>query len=235
MAMREQTGRAVLELDTPALVVDLDVLERNLRHMQEGADRAGLQMRPHIKAHKTPEIARMQLQAGAVGVSAAKVSEAEVFADAGVEDIFIANEVVGAAKVERLVALARRVPRLSVAVDSVEAARPLSDAFAAAGITLEVLLEMDNGAGRCGVTEEAVLPLAEQIAGMPGLRLSGIMAYCPQGYAARGEAELTKVSAWEGGPGWLLRPTACAPPASISIGSAVGQRPPPRGTSPAAA
>lgn len=196
--MKSAIGKSIYDLDTPALIVDADILARNIEAMQQAADAAGLELRPHIKAHKTPEIAHIQLAAGAVGVTAAKVAEAEVFATAGVEDIFIANEIVGRPKVERLVAVARRVGRLSVAVDSVDVARPLSEAFTRASLTVDVLIELDNGAGRCGVTEEGLVQLAEQVAEMPGLELVGIMAYCPQGYSVHGDEELREVARWEG-------------------------------------
>ncbi len=194
-------GHPIEDLDTPALVLDLDVLQRNIHRMQQLANAAGLQLRPHIKAHKTPEIARLQLSAGAAGITAAKVSEAEVFATAGVEDIFIANQIVGPIKLRRLVALARRVPRLSVAVDSPEVAEALNEAFSAAGLRVEVLIELDNGAGRCGVGPDALLPLAQHIARLPALRLAGIMAYCPQGYTVRGPEKLAEIAAWEAA--WL--------------------------------
>ncbi len=196
--MKPLIGQSMYDLDTPALVLDVDVLQRNIARMQEAADRAGLRMRPHIKAHKTPEIAHLQMRDGAAGVTAAKLSEAEVFATAGVEDIFIANEIVGERKVARLLALARRVPRLSVAVDCLDVAQPLSQAFARAGLTLDVVVEIDNGAGRCGVSEEGLVPLAREVGALPGLRLAGIMAYCSQGYQVRGDAGLREVAAREG-------------------------------------
>ncbi len=199
--MKGVIGKPLEDLDTPALVVDADVLERNIANMQRAADEAGLQMRPHIKAHKTPEIAHLQLRAGAVGVTAAKVSEAEVFATAGVQDIFIANQIVGPAKIARLVALGRRVQRLSVAVDSMDVAEPIANAFKRAGLSVDVLIELDNGAGRCGVTEEGLVELAEKVAELQGMRLVGVMAYCPQGYQVHGEEELAKVAAWESS--WL--------------------------------
>jgi D-serine deaminase-like pyridoxal phosphate-dependent protein len=107
-------GQPLAAVDTPALVVDVDVLMRNILNLQLASEAAGLQVRPHIKAHKTPQIAQMQVRAGAVGVTAAKIGEAEVMADAGIEDIFIANLLIGEPKMRRLVALARRVPKLSV-------------------------------------------------------------------------------------------------------------------------
>ncbi|NPV46342.1 MAG: hypothetical protein HPY69_05265 [Armatimonadetes bacterium] len=175
-------GQPLDAVDTPALVVDYDILLDNLTRLQRAADAAGLQLRPHIKAHKTPEIAHLQLRLGAVGVTCAKLGEAEVMATAGIEDIFIANQIVGETKVRRLVALARRVPKLSVAVDSLEVARPIGAACAAAGLTLDVLIEVDTGAARCGVLPERVVPFARELAVLPGLRLVGLMAYAARSY-----------------------------------------------------
>ncbi|MBC7289659.1 MAG: alanine racemase, partial [Armatimonadetes bacterium] len=213
--MKWAVGKSIYDLDTPALLVDLDVLERNIARQQAAAERAGLQMRPHIKAHKTPEIAHMQLAAGAVGVTAAKISEAEVFASAGVKDIFIANELVGPHKLARLVALAHRVPRLSVAVDSLEVAQPLSVQFSRAGLVLDVLIELDNGAGRCGVRPDQLPTLAERVANLPGLRLAGVMAYCPQAYSVQGAEKHREVAEWEGA--WLAEQAACLRRAGFAV------------------
>lgn len=182
-------GQPIAAVDTPALIVDADILQRNILNLQKASEEAGLEVRPHIKAHKTPQIAQMQVRAGAVGVTAAKIGEAEVMADAGIEDIFIANILIGETKMKRLVALARRVPQLSVAVESLEGARQLSAAFAEAGMGLEVMIEIDNGAGRCGVTPEALASFANEITTLPALRLVGIMAYAAGSYAARTEDE----------------------------------------------
>jgi D-serine deaminase-like pyridoxal phosphate-dependent protein len=169
-------------VDTPALVVDYDLLMANIQRLQTACDAAGLQLRPHIKAHKTPEVAHLQLQAGAVGVTAAKLGEAEVMATAGVPDIFIANQIVGETKLRRLVALARRVPKLSVAVDSLEVAAPMSEALTAAGQTLDILIEVDHGAARCGVPPEETVAFAQALAPLQGLRLVGLMAYAARSY-----------------------------------------------------
>ncbi|GAB4427839.1 MAG: D-TA family PLP-dependent enzyme [Chloroflexi bacterium OHK40] len=164
-------------LDTPVAVVDLDRLEANIAALQAYLDEHGIANRPHIKTHKIPAIAQMQLAAGAIGVTCQKLGEAEVMADAGIEDIFITYNIVGAAKLERLVALARRA-RLSVSADSTEVVAGLSGAMAAAGLELEVLVECDTGMGRCGVqTPEAAAALAARIARSPGLRFGGLMTY----------------------------------------------------------
>ena len=155
-------------------------------------------MWPHIKAHKTPQIAQMQVRAGAGGVTAAKLGEAEVMADAGIEDILIANQIVGETKAQRLLALARRVPCVSTAVDSHECASGLSDTFARAGMALDVLVEIDAGAGRCGVLPDDVIPMAQQVVDMPGLRLAGIMAYAAGAYTSRGHGGHAQAAAAEG-------------------------------------
>lgn len=165
------------DLDTPALVVDLDIVERNIARMAAIARDGGKAHRPHTKTHKTPEIARMQVAAGARGLTVAKVGEAEVMADAGFGDLFIAHQVVGAAKLERLMALLRRA-RVIVGVDSVEVAAPLDEAARQAGVTVPVRIEVDTGIGRAGVrTVEQAVRLGEKIARMPGLALDGLFTY----------------------------------------------------------
>ena len=191
-------GQPLAAVDTPALVVDYDVLATNLAVLQESTDAAGLQLRPHIKAHKTPEIALLQVRGGAAGVTAAKIGEAEVMASAGIEDIFIANCLIGETKMRRLVALARRLPRLSVAVESLEGARQLSAAFAAASLDLEVVIEIDTGAARCGVLPERAGEFARALAALPALRVVGIMAYASGAYACRSEAERVAFTRSEG-------------------------------------
>jgi len=173
-------------LDTPSLVVDLDRLERNIARWAAYAKDAGVKLRPHGKTHKCVEIARRQLAAGAVGLTLAKTGEAEVMARAGVDDIFLANEIVGEPKLPRLLALARKI-RLRVGVDSMEVAAPLADAAAAAGATVDVMLEVDTGLGRCGVAPgEPLLALAKAVARSRGLRLAGIFTY--RGYRPDMEA-----------------------------------------------
>lgn len=191
-------GQPLAAVDTPALIVDHSALTRNLTTLQESCDAAEIALRPHIKAHKTPQIAQLQVRLGAVGVTAAKIGEAEVMATAGVEDIFIANCLIGEAKMRRLVALARRVPRLSVAVESLESARQLSAAFDAAGRTLEIMIEIDNGAQRCGVLPAQAVGFAQQVAALPALRIVGIMAYASGAYACQTEADRYAFTRQEG-------------------------------------
>ncbi len=190
-------GRSIYDLDTPCLLVDLDILTANIARIQQASSAAGLDVRPHIKAHKTPQIAHLQVRAGAIGVTAAKVSEAEVFAAAGIEDIFIANQLIGPTKMRRLVALAGYVPRLSVAVDSIVGARQLSDSFSRAGRTIDVLLEVDAGAGRCGVPAQQLVTLARQVSELPALRIKGLFAYAGPAYKHRGAEEFARWAAEE--------------------------------------
>jgi D-serine deaminase-like pyridoxal phosphate-dependent protein len=186
----------VSDLDTPSLLVDLDRLEANLDRMAQIARAADLQLRPHTKTHKTPEIARMQVERGAVGVTVAKIGEAEIMADAGLDDIFIAHQIVGPQKIERLLALAQRAT-VAVGVDSLDAAGPLSMAFAQQGLRLPVLIEVDVGLHRCGVSPEEAPDLARDINTLPGLHLAGLFTYPGHVYAARNDNEVAGVAAYE--------------------------------------
>ncbi len=168
-------GTPLAEIDTPALLLDLDAFERNVAAMA-GAAR-GIRLRPHAKAHKCPEIALAQIAAGAVGVCCQKVSEAAAMVDGGVGDVLVSNEVVGRAKLARLAALAQRA-RVSVCVDDAGNAGELDDAARAAGVRLDVLVEVNVGANRCGVEPgEPALRLARAVAGTRNLRFAGIHAY----------------------------------------------------------
>ncbi len=162
-------------IDTPALVVDLDALERNIARMAAHATQHRLRLRPHAKTHKCAHIARLQIAAGAVGVCVQKTSEAEALADAGIDDIYISNEVIDAGKLERVAALARRV-RLAIAVDSALGIDRLARALKAADSTLDVYVEVDVGQGRCGVPSTQAGALAHQIVAH-GLRFAGLQAY----------------------------------------------------------
>lgn len=166
------------ELPTPVLVVDLDRLEHNIATRQHAVTALGPRFRPHVKTHKTLEIARMQLAAGATGIAVAKVSEAEVFAAGGFGDIVVAYPVVGEDACRRLAALAGRV-RIGVNVESTVGAERLSAAAAAAGAELDAHLDVDTGLGRCGVPPErdAVNQLAEHVRRLPGLRLRGVTGF----------------------------------------------------------
>lgn len=186
----------VSELDTPALLIDLDIMERNLRHVAEYAAKHHLRLRPHTKTHKSPVIARRQLSLGAAGLTVAKVGEAEVMLDSGTEDILVAYPVIGSSKLARLMKVARQA-QVTVALDSMTAAQQLSDAAQTAGVEVGVLVEVDAGLRRVGVTPAEALDLARVIVGMPGLRFRGI-AFYPGHIRDPGRsdaAELRKVSA----------------------------------------
>jgi D-serine deaminase-like pyridoxal phosphate-dependent protein len=180
---------AVDAIDTPALIVDLDGFERNLARMAEAARAAGVRLRPHAKTHKSPEIALRQIALGAVGVCCQKVSEAEILADGGVGDILVSNQVAGARKLDRLAALARRA-RVAVCVDDAGNARAVSAAAGRAGAEIGVLVEIDVGAGRCGVAPGAdAVALARVVAALPGLRFEGLQAYHGSAQHLRGAEE----------------------------------------------
>ncbi|MGC1376489.1 MAG: D-TA family PLP-dependent enzyme [Anaerolineales bacterium] len=165
------------ELETPVPLVDVDILEANIFRLQAYLDKCGIANRPHIKTHKIPAIAQMQMDAGAVGITCQKLSEAEVMADAGFTDIFLPYNILGAAKLSRLMALAAKIT-LSVTADSEFVARGLSGAAQQAGLTLTVLVECDMGAYRCGVqSPQQAADLARLIAGLPGLHFGGLMTY----------------------------------------------------------
>ncbi len=169
------------EIDTPALVVDLDRVEANLRRAQDYADAYGMKLRPHVKTHKLPRFARRQVEFGAVGITCQKLGEAEAMAEGGLSDIFLPYNIVGAAKLDRLAALHGRTT-LSVTCDHSDVLAGYAARFADAGHPLPVLVECDTGAGRCGVTTPAeVVPLARAIAAAPGLRFGGLMTYPPRG------------------------------------------------------
>jgi D-serine deaminase-like pyridoxal phosphate-dependent protein len=181
------------ELSTPAVLVDVDVLQANVRAMALRAATAGIALRPHGKTHKTTQVARLQLAAGAVGLTLAKTSEAETLVGAGaVEDVFLAYPIVGADKGRRLLALSDRA-RLAVGVDSVEGARTLADVFAAAGRTLDVLLKIDVGFHRVGVLPEQAAEMAVRIADLRGLRLRGVFTHAGQGYGGQTPADVAAI------------------------------------------
>lgn len=179
------------KLDTPVAIVDLDKLAANIARFQHYLDEHGIANRPHIKTHKIPEIAHMQLKAGAIGITCQKIGEAEVMAQAGIGDIFLPYNIIGESKLERLMRLARRV-KLSVTADSAFTLRGLSEAAQREGLELETLVEFDSGGGRCGVqSPQEAADLARTIARSPGLRFGGLMTY-PSNQNTDGFARETK-------------------------------------------
>ena len=167
----------VTELDTPALVVDLDIMQRNLCRVAEYCKSNDLRLRPHTKTHKSPLVGRRQLDSGAVGLTVAKVGEAEVMLGSDTPDLLVAYPVIGRSKLDRLMEVARRT-RVTVALDSLFAAHQLSDAARAAQAEVGVLAEVDVGLGRVGVSPgEELLALAQGIQRLPHLRFEGITFY----------------------------------------------------------
>ena len=170
-------GDPVSAVDTPALIVDLAAMERNMEKMAEFAKRNNVRMRPHAKTHKCAMVARRQLALGAVGVCCQKVSEAEIMVAAGVTDVLVSNEIVGEAKVARLAALARQA-KISALVDHSDMVEAYSAAAERFGSTISVLVELHSGGIRAGVhSPQAALELARLIDKAPGLTFGGLQAY----------------------------------------------------------
>lgn len=164
------------ELDTPALVIDLDVLERNLARIADYCASSNLRLRPHTKTHKSIQIAKRQLELGAAGLSIAKTGEAEVMLGAEPKDLFLVYPVVGERKLDRLVEVARKT-NLTVAFDSVAAAAPLAHAADRAGVRIGVLAEVDVGLGRVGVSPDQAVDLVQALRKLPALDWRGISFY----------------------------------------------------------
>ncbi len=164
------------ELDTPALLVDIDRMERNIERMAKFARECGVALRPHVKTHKIPELAKMQLSAGSTGVCLQKVSEAEIFAAEGIRDIFITNEIVGHQKHERVATLAEKI-HLGVAADNADVVKQMGQAVREAGSEIDVYVDVDSGFGRCGVKADDAADLAEAITREKNLVFKGIMGY----------------------------------------------------------
>jgi len=165
------------ELETPAVLIDLDVLDRNLRHTAELARSAGVKLRPHFKTHKSVWIAQEQMRYGACGITVAKLGEAEVLADAGITDFLVAFPIIGEAKLRRLAQLMERASVI-VSIDSVEAARGLSELGHAIGKTIKLYVDVNTGLNRCGKEPgEETAQLIEQIVSLPHIHVTGLMTH----------------------------------------------------------
>ena len=172
-----EIGQPVEAVVTPALVLDLDIAERNIARMSEAMDAMPASLRPHIKVHKSPQLAQRQVTAGARGLSCATVWEALVLAGAGLDDLFVVNTLASAAKLDAIAMLARE-RRVLVAVDDLAAAALLDEAARAAGSTVGVMIEVDTGMHRAGVVSpDAALDLARGLASKRGIRLEGVTGY----------------------------------------------------------
>jgi D-serine deaminase-like pyridoxal phosphate-dependent protein len=184
-----EIGMPLEEVDTPALVVDLDAFERNLRRLAERVAGSGVRLRPHAKTHKCPVIALKQIELGAVGVCVQKVSEAEAMVYGGVRDVLVTNEIVGRQKLRHLMALAHTA-RIGVCVDDTAQISDLEAAAAEAGVELPVHVEINMGGNRCGVEPgEPALALARLVHDMPHLRFAGLQAYHGSAQHLRGWEE----------------------------------------------
>ena len=181
--LRALVGQGVDAIDTPALVVDLDAAHRNLQRMAEFAAKHRLRLRPHGKMHKSAEFGRLQLRAGAVGLCAQTVGEAEALAAGGINDLFISNQVLAVPKLRRVAALAHQLKgrggQLAIAVDSAEGIERLAQAMQLTHAVIDVFVEVDIGQGRCGVAPgQPVLDLVRTLtAQAPALRYAGLHAY----------------------------------------------------------
>ncbi len=166
------------ELDTPALLVDIDAMEANLAHMQSVVSGNGIASRPHAKTHKCPQVARLQIESGSVGICTAKVSEAQVMLEHGIERVLMTTTNATPFKIERAMGLRRWYPGFVQATDTPENARDLSEAAVAAGMTADVVVDVDSGGHRTGITPgRPALELAQLVDRLPGLRLAGMLCY----------------------------------------------------------
>lgn len=186
------------DLDTPFVIIDLDKVDRNIANMQKVASDAGIALRPHAKTHKMPQIALMQVQAGALGVTVAKLGEAEVMMKAGIKDILIAYPIIGKQKLERLIQLSRQT-KVTIAVDSYESACGIARAASDANTQMDILIEMDCGFGRVGLPPGIpILDLAKQISELSGITFKGILTFAGHSYDAPDEEGIREVGLEEG-------------------------------------
>lgn len=181
-------------IDTPALLIDYDIMMKNLRAMQKKADDAKIKLRPHIKTHRMPELAKLQLKEGACGITVAKVGEAEVMAENGLTDIFIANEIVGITKLERIRNLHRKIS-IRLGVDNQFQVDQLEEVFENEEKPIEVLMELEVGENRSGViTDAQITELALYIKNKKHVSLKGIFSHEGHSYKAKNAAECRRVS-----------------------------------------
>lgn len=186
----------ISDLDTPALLIDQEVMMENLRQMQDYADRNHTALRPHTKTHKMPALARLQMEMGACGIAVAKVGEAEVMWENGLRDIFIANEIVGVKKLERIAALAKRGVTISFGVDAPCQVEAAEQVFSAAEVRASVLIEIEVGENRSGIIERAdFLALLDAIRACRWVDFCGIFSHDGNCYEAENLEECRKIAA----------------------------------------
>lgn len=194
-----QPGMSLHDIPTPNVIVDLDKMERNIASWQKAVSDANCALRPHIKTHKIPDIAHMQIKAGAKGITSAKVDEARIFVEAGCDDVYIAYPIIGEDKWQGAAEMARE-NRVIVGAESTTGIEGLSRAAVRAGSTVEIRIEFESGLGRSGAPREKVVELCRLVESLPGITLNGLMTYrsvmfpAAQGHthaeSARGEGEL---------------------------------------------
>ncbi len=186
------------ELDTPVLIVDQDILEENISSMAACAKDAGIALRPHTKTHKSPAIALKQLKAGSLGITCAKLGEAEVMAQAGINDILVAYPIWGRSKIDRLITLHRQVS-IHISLDSMDVARALSDAFASLDRTLEILVEVEIGLGRLGIpTGQPLVAFVRDLSALPGITFRGLLCHAGHVHGVQNLEEVAGVGYGEG-------------------------------------
>jgi D-serine deaminase-like pyridoxal phosphate-dependent protein len=208
----------IIDLPTPSVLIESSRLTRNLDRMQAAASAGGVRLRPHAKTHKLPVVARMQIDKGAVGICCAKLGEAEVFADAGIENIRLPYPL-HPVNADRVFALADRIA-LSFITDDPAIARQWSAKAVAAKRTLDILIKVDVGFHRCGIDPgESAARIIQEIAALPGLRFRGLLSHAGQAYAAKSDSEVASIAR---GEAMLLRELASrsgVPCEEISVGA----------------
>jgi len=185
------------DLDTPQAVVNLDVLDLNIKRMNDVVKQYGVKLRPHIKSHRTPAIAHRQLAAGACGITVAKLGEAEIMAACGIKDILVAYPIVGVNKVDRLFNLAYD-NKIRVVLDNIEVARGISEGSKRHNMEIDVLVEIEAGVNRCGVLPKDVISFVKRLVKLPGIRFAGILTYGGLGRGAKNIEEVKNIGLREG-------------------------------------
>jgi len=190
--------KSIDSISAPAILIEKSILEKNLLAMQKLTDKSGVKLRVHVKTHKIPELAKMQIRLGACGIAVAKLGEAEVMADSGIKDIQIANIITGPDKIKRLVRLNRKL-KLTVAVDSIENARELSNRFHRQTSPLNLLIKINSGLNRCGLDSfDALLAFLKESKKLQGIRIVGLMTHAGHAYGSGSLSEIRKIGQAEG-------------------------------------
>ena len=193
--MNPYIGKSITELDTPSLLVDYKKLKDNIQDAATFAKQHNIQLRPHIKTHKSIQIAKLQLEAGALGITTAKIAEAEIMASAGIEDILIAYPIASPTKIERVINLLATVPQLKISVDSLEQIKLLQKYLEKTPYTLEVWIKVNSGLNRCGVKPgKQALQLAQAIVLLSKLKLGGIFTHAGHSYGATSIQEIERIA-----------------------------------------